>query len=203
MKKILRVLAVSVLAIFLVSGTALAVPIVIDFEQGSTSGGLISSDLLRTDAGIPLAKLKFIDSDGVPTYYDGFFRMFYAADNSLPGGWGITIDGRVPSLGLGGPEVYRMLEGTFTSFTANTVGNFVYGSGPDIKSPDLLSALGVPLDTEFAFLQFSLFAENIDGELFATSVDIRNTQQVPEPATMLLLGLGLVGLAGIRRKFKS
>ena len=35
------------------------------------------------------------------------------------------------------------------------------------------------------------------------SFQIYGTSSVPEPATMLLLGLGLMGVAGVRRKFKK
>jgi hypothetical protein len=38
---------------------------------------------------------------------------------------------------------------------------------------------------------------------FDTFRYFNNTTSVPEPATMLLLGLGLMGIAGIRRKFKK
>ena len=35
------------------------------------------------------------------------------------------------------------------------------------------------------------------------TIDATSTRSTPEPTTMLLLGLGLMGLAGVRRKFKK
>ena len=48
----------------------------------------------------------------------------------------------------------------------------------------------------------SQFFEIVDPNTFAT-LDSGNTAPIPEPSTFLLMGIGLAGLVGYRRKFKK
>ncbi len=52
-------------------------------------------------------------------------------------------------------------------------------------------------------LAFGDWTNTSDPECWGAAIDNVSVNPVPEPATMLLLGSGLVGLVGFRRKFKK
>jgi hypothetical protein len=79
----------------------------------------------------------------------------------------------------------------------NTVWTDSYYTSGGYPNPSLTITL--PTNTSGEFVKVQLNGTNY---LSLAEVQVYGSNPVPEPATMLLLGLGVVGVAGIRRKIK-
>jgi hypothetical protein len=116
----------------------------------------------------------------------------------------ISIDGTIAGLGIN--STVNLLTGSFSSFsiTSNGFVGSITGSGSDIKGSELMSALGLPANTQWQLFGFSLGIDISGGGGYTvTSTDITNTQ-TPEPGTMLMFGTGLISLGGLlRRKLRA
>jgi hypothetical protein len=165
---------------------------VIDFGSGlAGSGGTINvAGPNFTGTNIAIGSLSVqgtASSDG--TYVVDALLNFDTGANT------ISIVGDIAALGISGD---MLLSGSFAGFGYNVYPGpteVFSANGPDSKSNALLDALGIPLNTQFAFFGFSIQSAN--GQVIST--DITNTAVVPVPAAMWLFGSGLLGLAGIAR----
>jgi len=212
MRKVTMVL--SVLAALLISIPAYAVTI--DFGTGNLPAGgnvAISGDDV-IGSGIPIGSLQVLDNRNMPDAtvnlvldspwnIDKYYLSFNTDDdNNFIKVYGINEQVSFASVGGDNafpPAYWELLVGTISSFTVEhpSARNIYFSAtGVDSKNPLLLSMFDIDPNTKWSFFGFS-FALTEDGKAYST--DISNTS-VPEPTSLLLLGLGLMGVAVLRRK---
>lgn len=206
----LTAIAVAVMAMMAAPASAATV---IDFATGGAGiGGAVSWDGTNVfGSGVPIGNVTIVTDSGVNVY-----DVFGSASGSSGGNYGsldfntaastMSITGCIPGLGIGslGPNgtcAETLLAGNVMGFTPGPQG-LLSAFGLDTKHDGLMAAVGLPSGFPFEYFGFSLATSNLNPNGTpgsAISTDIRNTP-VPEPATMILLGSGLLAAFRARRR---
>lgn len=122
------------------------------------------------------------DPEGVST---GTARFYLNSLNNYLGLWWGSIDSYNTITFYNGNAVVATYTGSDAILNTN-----LYGDQIAYAANHYVNFLGLPYFDSFA----------ISSSNFAFEFDNVSVGNVPEPATMLLLGLGLIGLAGVGRK---
>jgi hypothetical protein len=101
---------------------------------------------------------------------------------------------------IAGTAGQNVLTGSFSQFNSfsGPGGNSLFvGAGTDTKNAALLAFFGLPASSSFTFANTNISSTS-NGNV--TEADLINIVNVPEPASMALFGLGLMGVGIVQRR---